>query len=139
MGTHQHRLRGLAVCTCASLVPRAIPPMSAPVENQRSCQIILSSAGFSSLSQAGVIQAITPISMKLGQNEGYITHLLKTMGWLWDFFLKVLRLTPPPPALVLGPRFLKLNQIGIEIRNTSSPQNTNNFVIIGINTHQENL
>ena len=56
--------------------------------------------------QAGVIQAISPISVKLGQNEGYTRKTLQTKWVGFGIFLKVIS----PPPLVLGPKSSKFNQ-----------------------------
>ena len=47
--------------------------------------------------QADVIQAISPISIKLGQNEGYTKKSSHTKGFGFRIFLKVFSPPPPPP------------------------------------------
>ena len=47
-----------------------------------------------------MIQAISPISMKLGQNEGYTKKTLETKWVGFGIFLKVFSPPPPPPCFV---------------------------------------
>ena len=56
--------------------------------------------------QAGVIQAISPISPKLGQNEGNTKKSSQTKWVGFAIFLKVIS----PLPLVLGPKSSKFNQ-----------------------------
>ena len=55
--------------------------------------------------QAGVIQAITPISMKLSQTEGYTRQPAKTAGLALGLFSRYLH---HPSPLVFGAKILKI-------------------------------
>ena len=55
--------------------------------------------------QAGVIQAITPISMKLSQNEGYTRQPAKTAGLVLGLFSRYLH---QPSAPGFGDKILKI-------------------------------
>ena len=74
-----------------------------------------------------MIQAISPISMKLGQNEGNTKKTShRQSGFALRFFLRY---------LAHSPRFWGQNpqnwtKISSEIRKPSWPQNTNSFIII---------
>ena len=67
--------------------------------------------------QAGVIQAITPISMKLGQNERYIKKTSRQSGLALGFFSRWLAHPPhPPPPWLWGQIPQNWAKISSEIR-----------------------